>query len=94
MAGGVAVAKRVDRLRKPGGDSETAAKSVGRPSKPSKLVRLDADLVTMARRVCDYRGATVVDFLSELLRPTITQEYSNTIKELDNLDKPKRLSGG
>lgn len=61
------------------------AKKTGRPRKPTgggSPVRIDRDLVTMARTLAGYRGAAISEYLSDLLRPVITKEYRAMVKEL------------
>jgi hypothetical protein len=59
---------------------------VGRPRKPDGIgsqVRIDAGLAKMARRVADFRGLKLLDYLSEILRPTIVKDYKQTNEEID-----------
>jgi len=61
------------------------AKKVGRPSKPSgsgRPVRLDADVVSMARRIADFQGVPLSDYLSALLRPGVMRDYQAMLKKL------------
>ncbi len=62
------------------------AKKAGRPRKPTgegSPVRIDRDLVTMARTLAGYRGAAISEYLSDLLRPVITKEYRTMVKDLE-----------
>ena len=59
---------------------------VGRPPNPDGVgsqVRIDAGLAKMARRVADYRGVKLVDYLSDILRTTIFKDYKRTNQEID-----------
>ena len=59
---------------------------VGRPPKPEGVgsqVRIDAGLAKMARRVVEYRGLKLLDYLSDILRPTILKDYKRTNQEID-----------
>jgi hypothetical protein len=61
-------------------------KKMGRPRKPTgegSPVRIDRDLVTMARTLAGYRGAAMSEYLSDLLRPVITKEYRTMVKDLE-----------
>jgi hypothetical protein len=72
MVGGVAVAKKRER---------------GRPKKPAGVgsqVRIEKDLATMARLVSSRRGIAIADYLSGILRPVITRDYRQTVRELDS----------
>jgi hypothetical protein len=61
-------------------------KTVGRPPKPGgegRPVRIAADVATMARRIADTQGIPLGDYVTGLLRATVTREYVRTMKELD-----------
>jgi hypothetical protein len=62
------------------------AKKAGRPRKPGgegAQVRIERDLATMARAVANHRGMQLNDYLSGLLRPTITRDYRRTLQDLE-----------
>jgi hypothetical protein len=62
------------------------AKSVGRPKKPGgegRPVRVDADVAMMAAKVAAYRGMTLSDFLSSLVRPLVVREYGKMLRETE-----------
>ena len=62
------------------------AKKAGRPKKPGgegSQVRIDRDLAKMARAVANHSGTQLADYLSGLLRPTITKDYRKMLQELD-----------
>ncbi len=62
------------------------AKKAGRPKKPGgegSQVRIDRDLAKMARAVATHNGVQIADYLSGLLRPTITKDYRKMLQELD-----------
>jgi hypothetical protein len=62
------------------------AKKPGRPRKPGgegAQVRIERDLAMMARAVANHRGMQLNDYLSGLLRPTITKDYRRTLQELE-----------
>lgn len=59
--------KRKGRPRKPGGE--------GTP------VRVDTDLVTMARYICAKEGVPLSELLSDLLRPAVLREFKKLGKE-------------
>jgi hypothetical protein len=62
------------------------AKKTGRPRKPTgegAPVRIDRDLVTMARTLAGYQGSALSEYLSNLLRPVITREYRTMVKALE-----------
>lgn len=55
------------------------AKKRGRPSQPGgegTQVRLDSDLVSMARYVTARRGASLVKYLSDILRPVVERDFA------------------
>jgi len=64
----------------------TMAKLKGRPKKPSgegTPVRLDSDVVSMARYLVARRGnTTLTAFLSGILRPTIEKEFKAAAKDV------------
>jgi len=66
---------------------DAMAKKAGRPKKPGgegSQVRIDRDLAKMARAVANHRGIQIADYLSGLLRPTITKDYRKMLQDLDN----------
>ena len=44
---------------------------------------IDRDLAKMARAVANHSGTQIADYLSGLLRPTITKDYRKMLQELD-----------
>jgi hypothetical protein len=59
---------------------------VGRPKKPDgqgSQVRVDSDVAMMARRVADYNGVKLREYLSSLLRQTVVRDYRDTLKAID-----------
>lgn len=61
------------------------AKKVGRPGKPAgpgRPVRVADDVVSMARRIADFRGVVLSDYLSESLRPAVQRDYQAMLKKL------------
>lgn len=63
------------------------AKKVGRPSKPAgsgRPVRVADDVVSMARRVADFQGVALSDYLSDLLRPGVSKDYGAMLKKLES----------
>lgn len=68
-------------------------KQVGRPSKPSgpgRAVRIDPELVTMARRISESRGIPMSDYLSGLMRPGIQQDYLDMLRSLGEAPKGRK----
>lgn len=64
---------------------EMMTKPKGRPAKPSgegTPVRIDADIVTMARYVAARRGVHLSVLMSELVRPAVEREFRKAGKEL------------
>jgi hypothetical protein len=64
---------------------ESMAKPKGRPKKPSgegTPVRIDTDLVTMARYIAAKRGLTMAELISAWLRPIIEREFHKLSKEI------------
>lgn len=61
---------------------------VGRKKRPipSRTVRLDADLITMADMIARRQGLHVSDYLSGFLRPHIEREWA---KEVERMSKKK-----
>jgi hypothetical protein len=60
-------------------------KKAGRPAKPGgtgRPVRLDVNLVTMARSIADFQGLTVGDYLSDAVRPRVMRDYEAMLKTL------------
>jgi len=61
------------------------AKKVGRPGKPAgpgRPVRVADDVVAMARRIADFQGIQLSDYLSEHLRPAVQRDYQAMLKKL------------
>jgi len=48
-----------------------------------KLVRIDPAIVSMARVVATARGIAISDYLSDILRPTVSRDYVKDIKRLE-----------
>jgi hypothetical protein len=68
------------------------AKRMGRPRKPTgegSPVRIDRDLVTMARTLAGYRGMAISEYLSDLIRPVIAKEYRVMVKALEQEGEAK-----
>lgn len=65
--------------------SAPMAKAKGRPRKPSgegTPVRLDSDVVSMARYLAAKKGTSLTKLLSDLLRPPIEREFKAAAKDL------------
>jgi hypothetical protein len=61
------------------------ARKVGRPGKPAgagRPVRVADDVVSMARRIADFRGVMLSDYFSESLRPAVQRDYQAMLKKL------------
>jgi hypothetical protein len=77
------------------------AKKVGRPRKPGgegSQVRIDRDLAKTSKAVADRRGLQQTEYLSGLLRPTVTKDYRRMMQELDQEiggadDQPGKAAG-
>jgi hypothetical protein len=68
------------------------AKKMGRPPKPTgegSPVRIDRDLYTMAKNLAGYRGSSIGEYVSTLLRPVITKEYRAMVKGMDDESEGK-----
>ena len=68
----------------------TVARQVGRPGKPGgsgRPVRVDSDVVTMARRIADFQGVPLSDYLSGLLRPGVLRDYQAMLKKLSKQEE-------
>lgn len=64
----------------------TVAKKAGRPKRLSERgiqVRIETDLVRMARLISTSRGENMTAFLSEILRPVIQREYAKVMREFE-----------
>lgn len=48
-----------------------------------KLVRIDPSIVSMGRVVSTARGIGLGDYLSEILRATVSRDYVKEIKRLE-----------
>jgi hypothetical protein len=64
-----------------------AKKRAGRPKSKNPRgdglqVRLAPDVVRMARVVTPMKGLALTDYLSEILRPTVTRDYAQAAKKL------------
>jgi hypothetical protein len=60
------------------------AKKAGRPAKPSgagRPVRVDSDVVSMARRNADFQGVPLSDYLSGILRARVMSDYHAMLKK-------------
>jgi hypothetical protein len=65
---------------------KSMARPKGRPKKPGgegKQVRIESDLVTMAQYVTSRNGKPLIEYLSEILRPTIERDFRKAGKELE-----------
>jgi hypothetical protein len=77
------------------------AKKVGRPRKSGgegSQVRIDRDLAKMSKAVADREGIKHVDYLSGILRLTVTRDYRRMMQELDQEiggddDQPRKAGG-
>jgi hypothetical protein len=47
------------------------------------LVRIDPDVVRMARIIAPVKGLAVGDYLSDICRPVVGRDYVNEIKRLE-----------
>ena len=47
------------------------------------LVRISPDVVRMARMVAPTKGVTLTDYLSDMLRATVTRDYNKELKRFD-----------
>jgi hypothetical protein len=45
-------------------------------------VKLDRDVVRVARIVCAYRNLQMAEYLSELLRPLVTADHEEELRKL------------
>lgn len=64
---------------------EQMARPKGRPKKPSgegTPVRIDSDLVTMARYVAAKQGSALSELVSGWLRPIVEREFRKVGKDL------------
>jgi hypothetical protein len=62
------------------------AKTKGRPKKPGgegTPVRIDTDLVTMARYVAAREGVPISELLSGILRPTIERKFRKAAPKVE-----------
>jgi hypothetical protein len=76
-----------------GGSEIAMAKKVGRPRKPGgegSQVRIDRDLAKMARAVANHRGMQLAEYVSGLIRPTVTKDYRRTLQELEQEVEPDK----
>jgi hypothetical protein len=64
------------------------AKKRGRPpgERNDINVRIDRSLAMMGRAVAQYRGESLAEYFSEVLRPTVAKDYAGMLKNLE-LDK-------
>lgn len=54
----------------------------GKPAGPGRPVRVADDVVSMARRISDFRGVMLSDYLSEVLRPAVQRDYQLMLRKL------------
>jgi hypothetical protein len=47
------------------------------------MVRIDPDVVRMARVVSPTKGLAMGEYLSEILRPAVRRDYANEMKRLE-----------
>jgi hypothetical protein len=69
----------------PGLKDDPVARKVGRPGKPAgpgRPVRVADDVVSMARRIADFRGVMLSDYFSESLRPAVQRDYQSMLRKL------------
>ncbi len=73
------------------------AKPKGRPKKPTgegTPVRIDSDIVAMAKYLAARKGIAVSELLSDLLRPIIDRDFRKSARDVLGDDehgtKPKR----
>lgn len=64
---------------------QAMAKAKGRPRKPEgegTPVRIDKDLVTMAKYLAAQKGVPLSEYLSGLMRPVVTRQFKKAGQEL------------
>lgn len=49
----------------------------------TKLVRMDAPIVTKAQRIADDRGVPLSDYLSDLVRGSVDRDWAKMMKKFD-----------
>jgi hypothetical protein len=59
------------------------AKKKARGSGVGKLVRIDPAIVSMAKVVSTARGISLADYLSDILRATVSRDYVKDVKRLE-----------
>jgi hypothetical protein len=59
------------------------AKKKARGSGVGKLVRIDPAIVSMAKVVSTARGMSLADYLSDILRATVSRDYVKDVKRLE-----------
>jgi hypothetical protein len=63
--------------------------TVAKRGRPKKLtgegtqVRVESDLVSMARLIVANRGIELTSYLSDILRPRIVKDYAAMVKRLE-----------
>ena len=63
-----------------------AKKKMGRPKSSMRddvVIRFDKRLAGMARMIAHGRGVSMVEYLSEMARPTIERDYAKLMRELE-----------
>jgi hypothetical protein len=48
------------------------------------MVRIDPDIVRMARIIAPAKGVAMGDYLSDILRPTVSRDYVKEVKRLES----------
>jgi hypothetical protein len=68
------------------------AKKMGRPKgdRDDVSVRLDRALAKMAKAITTANGGSVAEYLSDMVGPTIRQDYVKLLRESDLESKPKK----
>jgi hypothetical protein len=64
----------------------------GRPKKltgEGTQVRIESDLVSMARLIVASRGTELTSYLSEILRPRVMKDYAAMIRKLEQAEGSK-----
>lgn len=58
-----------------------------KPKRNDASVKLDAEIVRRARLITDHSGASIAEYLSELLRPLVDRDYKRFKKQLQEEDE-------
>ena len=70
-------------------ESPMAKKKMGRPptGRNDATAKLDADVLRQAKHVAAYRGMTLAEFLTKVVRPAVEKEMQQIAAEM--IGKPK-----